>query len=106
VAVQRAAAGSWLPEQLAQARPGTTTVVWHSVVWQYLGVEEAARIEAALSQAGDRASPDAPLVHLRLEPERRGGGVVFALRSRRWPGPVDEHLADAQGHGPPVRLLG
>jgi hypothetical protein len=80
---------------------GVATVLWHSVVWQYLPPDERARITAALEDAGRRATPAAPLAHLSLEPEHldRGG---FVLRLRTWPGDEQRLLADAQGHGPPV----
>jgi hypothetical protein len=79
------------------------TVVWHSVVRQYLPAAERERVGALLEQAGARATADAPLAHLWLEPERVGSGeFAFRLGLTTWPGGRTTVLADAQGHGPPV----
>ena len=68
VAIDRADAVDWLGVQLSEPAPGRATVVFHSVVWQYLGDETQAAITAALDVAGRRATRDAPLAWLRLEP--------------------------------------
>jgi hypothetical protein len=54
-----------------QLAPGTTTVVWHSIMWQYLDDQERSDVEARLEQLGDSADADARLAHLALEPRRR-----------------------------------
>ncbi len=97
--VERLGGGAFLEREL-HPREGVATVVWHSVVWQYLPPDERARITAALEEAGRRATDAAPVAPLSLEPEHgeRGG---FVLRLTRWPG-EERLLADAQGHGPPV----
>jgi hypothetical protein len=68
IAIDRADAVDWLREQLAVPEPGSATVVFHSVVWQYLGEATQAAVRTALDAAGRRAAPDAPLAWLRLEP--------------------------------------
>ncbi len=98
--VERLGGADFLDREL-HPREGVVTVVWHSVVWQYLAPEERARVQARLEQAGSRATPAAPVVHLSLEPEHLEHGG-FVLRLRAWPGGQDRLLADAQGHGPPV----
>jgi hypothetical protein len=104
--VERSPASDWLRERLAVPAPQPcVTVVWHSVVWQYLSEPERVAVSATLERAGARATGQRPLVRLYLEPELRDKELGFALRARRWPGPVDEHLADAAGHGPPVRFI-
>lgn len=67
VAVEAADAGSWVENRLAAPRPGSTTVLVHSIVWPYLGAAAQQRIADALAAAGARASATAPLAWLRLE---------------------------------------
>lgn len=103
VPVERLTASAFLERELAEPRPGVATVVWHSVVRQYLAPEERARVTAVLVRAGARAHASAPLVHLSLEPERfTTGEFRFSLAMTSWPGGTTRVLAEAQGHGPPV----
>ncbi len=63
--VDRAPADAWLTEQLGRdADDGVLTVVWHSVMWQYLDGTTAAGVLAAV----DGARAHLPLVHLGFEP--------------------------------------
>lgn len=103
-AVVEAVPGStFLAGALARPVPGVVTVVWHSVVWQYLEPHERLVMSELVDQAGDRATPDAPLARLFLEPERVGEGRFrFAVELTTWPGRVRTVLAVAKGHGPPV----
>lgn len=96
--VDRAAAGPWLEEQLAVPVPGRTTVVAHSIVLQYLELDERRRAVAAIERAGRAATEAAPLCWLRLEP----GGDQAELRLTRWPGGGTRRLARSSYHGPPV----
>jgi hypothetical protein len=103
VAVQRADASDFLRDRLAGPAQGAVTVVWHSVVRQYLSPAERDAVDTVLRDAGARASPGAPLVHVGLEPERVGeGDYSFRVRTTRWPGGHTVLAADCQGHGPPV----
>ena len=104
VTVEALSASAFLDRELATPRPGLLTVVWQSVVQQYLDPEEAARLARAVEVAGRRARPDAPLAWLAMEPERVGGpsGVPFLLHLTTWPGGRSRTLARCHGHGPPV----
>lgn len=86
-------------------RPGTTTVLWHSVMWQYLGADEQTQVRAGLQRLGAAATAHAPFVHLALEPgpARSGGPTVFVVSSTTWPGGVEELVGTAAPHGLPVR---
>lgn len=97
VEVDRDDAVDWLAERLAERRPGRSTIVFHSVVMQYLPAPDRAEIEAMLDEAGREARMAMPLAWLRLEPE----DLVFRLRLRTWVGGVgyDELLAEAHPHG-------
>jgi hypothetical protein len=83
---------------------GTLTVLWHSIMWQYLSLPEQSTVEAAIEEIGSRARPQAPFAHLTLEPHRRtpDAEVEFLVRARCWPDGDDRLLAACSPHGPPV----
>jgi hypothetical protein len=95
--VERAGALEFLTRELAAT--DVTTVVWHSVVWQYVDAEERAAVEALLAQAPPS------VVQVGMEPERVGDEWVFRVSLQRGGG-ERVHVADAHGHGPPVRWTG
>jgi len=66
---------------------GTTTVLWHSVMWQYLTRDEQATVHARIRTLGEQATPDAPFAHLFLEPTRRAPGSEheFLVVLELWP---------------------
>jgi len=102
VGVQRRNAGAWLLERLGDARPAMLTVVWQSVVDQYLDEGERDTIRSAFASAAG-----GPLAWLTLEPPPAGGGGNrFELRCRERPedngSGVARLLAHAGYHGPPV----
>ena len=90
---------AFLARALADPVPGVVTVVWHSVVMQYVEPGERARMDALIGDALARATPQAPVAHLSMEPRSRASG--FDVRLRRCAG-EDVLLATCQGHGPPV----
>ncbi|HEU0103059.1 MAG TPA: DUF2332 domain-containing protein [Mycobacteriales bacterium] len=97
-------ASAFLRRELAQPVPGVATVVWHSVVWQYLDPGERDALDGLLAEAGERATTQAPLARLSLEPERPSGDAFrFGVDLTTWPGGIRRRLATARGHGPPVR---
>jgi hypothetical protein len=83
---------------------GTLTVLWHSIMWQYLSLPEQSTVQAVLEEIGSRARPEAPFAHLTLEPHRRtpDAEVEFLVQVRSWPGGDDRLLAACSPHGPPV----
>jgi hypothetical protein len=92
----------WLPGQLASARPGVATVVYHSVVDEYLPEPARRSFYATMEEAGARAEQDAPLAWVRLEPASsvREHAVTLTL----WPGGEERRLAFSGAHGTGVRL--
>lgn len=84
--------------------PGTLTVLWHSVMWQYLDAEEKAGMRAALEAVGARATQEAPFAHVFLEPERREPQLdhEYLVQVETWPGGVRRVLGAAAPHGVPV----
>ena len=101
VVVDAADAGDWLGAQLARPSPGRVTVVHHSIVLQYLPRPSLRAMKDALLQAGARATADAPLAWLRMEP----AGGHADLRLTMWPGGDEELLGTTGYHGPPVHWV-
>ncbi|MEO7114277.1 MAG: DUF2332 family protein [Caldimonas sp.] len=95
--VERVDAAQWLEKQLAHSRPGVATVVYHSIVWQYLAEETQKAVRAAIEQAGARATNRAPVAWLRLEFEAEGHPPELTLT--QWPGGARRRLATAHPHG-------
>ena len=97
--LSRADAGEWVAGRLAAPQAhGTTRVLLHSIVWQYLPSDTRARIEALMEQAGARATTGRPLAWVQLETNR----ITFRheLRVRYWPGGEEPVLlAQAHAHG-------
>ena len=81
VEVERAGAAEWAERALAERRPGVATVLFHSIVVQYLTPEEGEALHAAIVAAGTRATSDAPFAWLFLEP----GGDKTDVRLTLWP---------------------
>lgn len=77
---------------------GTTRVVMHSVVWQYVSKEEQRRITELIEQAGAAATRKRPIALVSLEASR--DSHRHELRVRYWPGGDGEmQLAEAHPHG-------
>ncbi|MCU1497971.1 MAG: hypothetical protein JWM47_1924 [Acidimicrobiales bacterium] len=98
VTIERADAVSWITRQLAVPVPGQLTVVVHSIVFQYLSGDDRRAFLAAVDAAGERATTEAPLAWLRMEP----GGDRAETRLTTWPGGRGELLCTSAFHGPPV----
>ncbi len=103
VTIDRADIPSWLGRHLDVPASEQTTVVFHSIVWQYLTDDERATAEAALADAGDWATDNAPLAWLRLEPSP--DLTHTELRVTTWPGGEDRLLARCHYHLGPVRWV-
>jgi hypothetical protein len=103
VRIDRAGIAEWLPSRLDAPVDDRTTVVFHSVVWQYLTEDERATVRSTLLEAAGRARPDARLAWLRLEsvPD-----LTYAeLRLTIWPGGEERLLATTGFHVGPINWL-
>lgn len=102
--VDAASLDGWTRDQLADLPSGTATVVFHSVVLEYLDDDTRDAFVGAVTTAGERATPDRPLAWVRLEPATslRHHGVKVDL----WPGGHTVTLARCGAHGADVEWLG
>ena len=100
--VDQANAADWIEAALANCVSGVATVVYHSIVWQYLSNVDRARFKRVMTAAGQAATHDNPLAWLRLEPADNFAEVRLQL----WPGSEDRLLARSGFHGKPVEWLG
>lgn len=84
--------------------PGTITVLWHSVMWQYLDRAEREAVSTSIEELGARADDTAGFAHLFLEPRRRepAGDLDFLVVLRPWPGGDERVLGSAHPHGLPT----
>jgi len=101
VTVERETAAAWTERMLAEPAPGQATVLYHSIVSQYLSDEERETFFGHVTAAGERASADAPLAWLRMEPVDDRADLELTL----WPGGETRRLARVGYHGSPVELL-
>jgi len=87
-----------------EPRDGALTVLWHSLMWQYVPRDEQQAVLAEIDRAGAAATVSAPLAHVRFEPVRpeSGGPHRFVCAVRTWPGGADRELGEAPPHGVPV----
>jgi hypothetical protein len=92
--IEQASAGKWASDHVVPS-PGSTTVLFHSIVWQYLPGAEQDALRAHLRAAGATATSRAPLAWLRMEP----AGTHADLRLTTWPGGTEELLATTGYHG-------
>jgi D-aspartate ligase len=100
LAVEEADANDWLEARLADPVPGVATVVFHSLFIHFLDEKRRARLEAALEEAGQRATKQAPLARLSLE-WGADGSPDLVLTS--WPGSTRK-LAMTDDRGRAIRL--
>jgi hypothetical protein len=98
--VERADGPAWVESRLAERREDRATVIYHSLVLQYISEPAREHLVAAIERAGRAATADAPIAWLRMEP----GGEEADLRLELWPGGRDELIATAGYHGRPVRI--
>lgn len=102
----RANAADFVEAELARPQAaGTTRVLMHSIVWQYVPADQQARVTAAMEAARARATTDRPLAWIALEANRTVHHHELVVR--HWPAaPAPRKLAHAHAHGAWVEWLG
>ncbi|WBH17946.1 DUF2332 domain-containing protein [Sphingomonas radiodurans] len=105
VQLDRGDAADWIVDRLAEPQEaGTTRVLMHSVMWQYLPPAGRERIRAAMSGAGARATDERRLGWVMMEPNR--DLHRHEVRVRGWPGErAMELVALTHAHGAWVERL-
>jgi hypothetical protein len=88
-------ASTWVGK--ARPKSGTATVVFHSIVWQYMPPAEQAAIHATLKAHASQASREAPFFWLRMELNE--DVRQFQLTLRAWDKDEDQLLAVVHPHG-------
>jgi len=86
----------------AVPKPGVATVLFHSVVWQYLATEVRNALRETIAAAGAAAAADRPFAWLRMEPSLTHPAGMQEVRLTLWPGGEDRLLALAHPHGATV----
>jgi hypothetical protein len=99
--VERAHGADWVGRRLAAASPGVATVVYHSIVIQYLDQAGRDRLLSTIADAGRRATTAAPIAWLRMEP----GGEQAEVRLTLWPDGAERLVATTGFHGREVGFL-
>jgi hypothetical protein len=92
-----------------ELRPGMVTVLWHSVMWQYLDASERRRVLAAVDRLASVATSTSSFAYIRFE----ATAVIVPdqpqhheVRLSAWPdAPGERLLGVANAHGVPVRWL-
>ncbi len=99
-------AADFVEAELAQPQAaGTTRVLMHSIVWQYVPEDQQARVTAAMEAAGARATRERPLAWISLESNRVLH--IHEMTVRYWPGGGEPTLlARAHPHGANIEWLG
>ena len=95
----QADAADFIEARLAAAQAqGTTRVLMHSIVWQYLPETVQDRITSAMHEAGSKATSSKPLAWISLETNR--ATFRHELKVRFWPGGGEPRLlGEAHAHG-------
>lgn len=101
----QATAADFVEAELAKPQaPGTTRMLMHSIVWQYVPADQQARVTAAMEAAGAKATPERPLAWIMVEADRTVHRHKLTVRF--WPGGGEEvQLAWSHPHGADVEWL-
>jgi len=103
--VEAGDAADWVRAH-AHGAPGAATVLYHSVVWQYLPPQTQAAIIDSIVAAGESATDAAPFVWLRMEPNPADMAGPMELKMNYWPGGDLSLLARVHPHGAKVSWAG
>lgn len=90
--------------QAIELADDTWTVLWHSVMIQYLDSDDRRAIDGRIAEIGATATSRRRFAHLSLEPRRRTdqGPFEFLVTLTTWPPGKERILATSAPHGVPV----
>jgi hypothetical protein len=97
--VVSARAIDWLPDVLSRRRDGELTVVWHSVMRQYVSAGEWQALSEVFETAV-AANPERPIALVGMEPVSDYAGFEITLRFGA--DHAERRIAGCGDHGPPV----
>jgi hypothetical protein len=100
--VERAGATEWLNSRLSEPAGRVATVLFHSIVWQYINRQERKDLLDLIQEKGSRATADSPFAWLRMEPGEKSAEVKLAI----FPGFEDRIIATAGYHRPNTHWRG
>ena len=103
-AVDTASADEWLTQQLARPNENAT-LIFHSIVWQYLGTHTQSRIKSAIYKAGAIATAFAPIVWARMEPAGSVADIQVDVFDGTSTEPRHFRLAEIGYHGQNMKWL-
>jgi hypothetical protein len=96
--LERGDAAPFVEQKITSRKPGTAQVLFHSIMWQYLGDAARQAITATMHKAAETATHGAPVAWLRMEPlDTRQPHAMLSLTL--WPGGETRHLAKCDYHG-------
>jgi hypothetical protein len=102
VRVDKADALVWLETKLKDRHANTVTVIYHSIMWQYMPQQTRDDIRRLIEDKGRVSKADSPLGWLRFEP---GGSQKNLLTLSLWPNYGTKTLATAHPHGTNVEWM-
>ena len=102
--VDTASADDWIEQQM-ERRSDNATVIFHSIVWQYLGTETQNRLKNAIYEAAQSATTSAPIVWVRMEPAGAVADVQVDVFDGTSTEPRHFRLAEIGYHGQNMKWL-
>lgn len=93
----------WVDDVFASSEAGVGTLLFHSVMWQYIDGAQQHEMVRVIEEAGARAHTRAPLAWLSFEPDAFDSTRV-EIRIREWPSLRGVLLGHADFHATWVRL--
>ena len=98
-------AADFVTRELARPQAaGTTRMLMHSIVWQYVPEDQQRRVTEAMETAGSAATAEKPLAWVMVEADRTVHR--HALKVRYWPGGKEEtQLTWSHPHGADIEWL-
>jgi hypothetical protein len=102
--VDQASADEWIALQLSRPRD-QATLIFHSIVWQYLGTETQNKLKQAIYNAGETATAENPIVWARMEPAGAVADIQVDVFDGSSAEPRHFRLAEIGYHGQNMNWL-